>query len=639
MRTCRACGNDNPEGSRFCNGCGAGLGTGTDPVTDERKVVSVLFCDLVGSTAWAEHLDPEDVRAVVRPYHEMLRHDIEAFGGTVEKFIGDAVMAVFGAPRSHEDDPERAVRAGLRLLDAIEELNEERGTDLAVRVGINTGEVVVALGARPELGEGIVTGDVVNTAARLQGGAPVGAVAVGHATHRSTIDVIDYEPLEALTVKGKTEPVAAWRALRARAPSSDRLRRHDVALIGRDTERARLESSVEQTLRDRSCRLVTIVGEPGMGKSRMIEELFRLVDARSEPVVWRQGRCLPYGDGITFWALGEIVKAQAGILDSDPPQVAEAKLDRSLRGLSLASTELAWVRARLAPLIGVESTSRGEREESFAAWRRFVEALAGSGGAVLVFEDLHWADPALLAFLERLADSVRDVPLLLVCSARPEFAEAHPEWPGDLDNATILALSPLSAHETVSLVGGLLGTSLLPSDLQEQIVERAGGNPLYAEELIRMLRDRDLLIARGKSWELTEGAQILFPEGIQGIISARLDALPRDHKRLLQDGSVVGRVFWSGTLEAMSGWSREEMGDALAGLTAKEFLREVPTTSMEGEREYSFWHMLVRDAAYAQIPRAARGRSTTRSPTGSRIVRASGPRTSRTCSRITHPRR
>ena len=277
----------------------------------------MLFCDLVGSTAWAEHMDPEDVRAVVRPYYELLRHDIEAFGGTVEKFIGDAVMAVFGAPRSHEDDPERAVRAGLRILDAIEELNEERGTHLAVRVGINTGEVVVALGARPELGEGIVTGDVVNTAARLQGGAPVGAVAVGQTTHRSTIDVVDYEPLEALTVKGKTEPVAAWRVLRARAPSSDRTRRHDGALIGRDTERARMKSLVEQTLRDRSCRLLTIVGEPGVGKSRMIEELFRLVDARSEPWVWRQGRCLPYGDGITFWALGEIVKAQAGILDSD----------------------------------------------------------------------------------------------------------------------------------------------------------------------------------------------------------------------------------------------------------------------------------------------------------------------------------
>ena len=257
--------------------------------------------------------------------------------------------------------------------------------------------------------------------------------------------------------------------------------------------------------------------------------------------------------------------------------------------------------------MGVESTSSGEREESFAAWRRYAEALAGSSGAVLVFEDLHWADPALLAFVEYLADSVRDVALLLVCSARPEFSDAHPAWSGDLDNASILALSPLSAHETASLVGGLLGTSLLPSDLQELIVERAGGNPLYAEELIRMLRDRGLLIARGKSWEFAEGAQILFPEGIQGIISARLDVLPRDHKRLLHDASVVGRVFWSGALEAMSGWSREEIGDALAELTAKEFLREVPITSMEGEREYSFWHMLVRDAAYAQIPRAARG--------------------------------
>jgi class 3 adenylate cyclase/tetratricopeptide (TPR) repeat protein len=607
VRTCRACGNDNPEGSRFCNGCGTGLGAGTDPVTDERKVVSVLFCDLVGSTAWAERMDPEDVRAVVRPYYELLRRDIEAFGGTVEKFIGDAVMAVFGAPRSHEDDPERAVRAGLRILEAIEELNQERGTNLAVRVGINTGEVVVALGARPELGEGIVTGDVVNTAARLQGGAPVGAIAVGRTTYRSTIDVVDYESLEALTVKGKTEPVAAWRALRARAPTgADLTRRHDVALVGRDAERARLSGLVDQTLRDRSCQLVTIMGEPGVGKSRMIQGLFQFVDARSEVVAWRQGRCLPYGDGITFWALGEIVKAQAEILESDPPRVTKAKLDRTLEGLSFEPTELAWVGARLAPLVGVESTSSGGREESFTAWRRFVEALAGPGGAVLVFEDLHWADPALLAFVEYLADSIHDVPLLLVCSARPEFLDAHPGWADELGNATSLSLSPLSAPETASLVGALLGSSRLPADVQEAIVERAGGNPLYAEQLIRMLRDRGLLIERGQTWELAEGAQILFPEGIHGIISARLDALPRDHKSLLQDASVVGRVFWSGALEAMNGWGRRAMRDLLAELTAKEFLREVPMTSMEGEREYSFWHMLVRDAAYAQIPRAAR---------------------------------
>jgi class 3 adenylate cyclase/tetratricopeptide (TPR) repeat protein len=601
-----ACGNDNPAGSRFCNGCGTGLEIDTGPATEERKVVSVLFCDLVGSTAWGERLDPEDVRAVVRPYYELLRQDIESFGGTVEKFIGDAVMAVFGAPTSHEDDPERAVRAGLRILEAIGEFNDARGTNLAVRIGINTGEVVVALDARPELGEGIVTGDVVTTAGRLETGAPVGGIAVGETTYRSTRDVFEYERLGALAAKGKAEPVPAWRALRARARlGTDVTRRHDVALVGRDAERAQLGSLLGHALRDRSCHLVTILGEPGVGKSRMIYELSQLVDARDELVVWRQGRCLPYGGGIAYWALGEIVKAEAGILETDSPEQVETKLDRALRNLSFEPEELRWVRARLAPLVGIEPPSTAEREESFTAWRRFLEALADTGGAVFVFEDLHWADLALLEFVERLADSAEGVPMLLVCTARPEFAERHPKWAGG-SNSTTMNLAPLSEKETATLVGALLGERLLPADVQSPIVERAGGNPLYAEEFVRMLRDRGLLVLKGQSWELAEGAGIPFPEGIHGIISARLDNLTPDRKGLLQDASVIGKVFWSRALEAMGDRDGPGVRAALDELTTKEFLRVAPTTSMAGEREYSFWHMLVRDAAYAQIPRAAR---------------------------------
>ena len=606
MLTCTKCGNDNPEGSRFCNGCGTGLEIGSALATEARKFVSVLFCDLVGSTTLGERMDPEDIRAVIHPYFEVLRKDIESFGGTVEKFIGDAVMAVFGAPTSHEDDPERAVRAGLRILEAIQELNDDHGTDLAVRIGINTGEVVVALGARPELGEGIVTGDVVNTAARLQTGAPVGGIAVGETTYLSTRNVFDYESLDAVAAKGKTEPVPAWRATAARARlGTDITRRHDVALVGREAERVQLKSLLERTLQDRSCRLVTILGEPGVGKSRMIYELFQLAEARDGLVVWRQGRCLPFGEGIALWALGEIVKAEAGILDSDSPALAEAKLNRSLRGLSLESGELAWVRARLAPLVGVGAPSTAGRDESFTAWRRFLEGLAKSDGAVYVFEDLHWADQALLDFVEHVAGRA-SVPILVVCTARPEFSEQHPSWADGLSNAATLNLAPLSDIETATLISELLGPGLVAADVQSAIVERAGGNPLYAEEFVRMLSDRGQLGASGQTGESADGAEIPFPEGIHGIISARLDTLATDRKELLQDASVIGKVFWSGALASMGDRDEPEIEEALDELREKQFLRVAQLSSMEGEREYAFWHMLVRDAAYAQITRAAK---------------------------------
>ena len=606
MRGCPACGEENPDRAKFCLACATPLAQ-QPTAREERKVVSVLFCDLVGSTSFAEGKDPEDVRAVLRPYHELLRTRIEGFGGTVEKFIGDAVMAVFGAPVSYEDDAERAVRAGLRILESLEDLNTERGFGLSVRIGVNTGEVVVSLEARPEHGEGMVTGDVVNTAARLQTGAPVGGIAVGETTYLSTNDVFDYEPLEAVAAKGKAQPVPAWRAIAARARfGPDIARHHDVALVGRDVERASLRSMLERTIRDRSCQLVTILGEPGVGKSRLVRELFELVEERDELVVWRQGRCLPYGDGIAFWALGEIVKTEAGILESDSTVQAEAKLDRALRSLPLKPGELGWVRARLAPLVGVEPPSTAERDESFTAWRRFLEAIASSGAAVFVFEDLHWADPALLEFLEHVADRVEGVPMLLVCTARPELSERHPNVAGATPNATILNLAPLSEEGTAALLGELLGTTSLPVDVVNPIVERAEGIPLYAEEFVRMLRDRGLLVHRGQTWELAEGAEIPFPEGIHAIISARLDTLTPDRKGLLQDASVIGKDFWPGALEAMGDRDGRGVREALNELTKNEFLHAVRTSSMEGESEYTFWHMLVRDAAYAQIPRATR---------------------------------
>ena len=593
MLSCPACGEENPERGKFCLECGAALAVATPPALEERKVVTVLFCDLAGFTAASDAADPEDVRARIRPYHTRLRQEIERFGGTVEKFIGDAVMAVFGAPMAHEDDAERAVRAGLRVLEAIEELNaDDPARSLQVRVGINTGEAVVALGARPEEGEGIVTGDVVNTASRLQGAAPVGGMAVSAQTFRATERVFEWERLEPVTVKGKAEPLALWRPLRPRARLGlEVIRSSATRLVGRELERTLLIGTLERSAQQASCQLVTIVGEPGVGKSRLCAELLGYVEERPGLVRWRQGRCLPYGDGISFWALGEIVKAECGILESDTPAQAATKLARAV---AEGDPDRAWLLARLAPLVGAPAEPAGQ-EESFAAWRRFCEGLAAERTTVLVFEDLHWADPALLAFLEHLADWAEGVPLLLLCTARPELYERHPTFGADARNAQRINLAPLSDADTAQLVSALLERAVLPAETQRALLEQAGGNPLYAEEFVRLLADRD---------QFGEGVEV--PESVQALIAARLDTLPAERKSLLQDASVLGKVFWAGALAWMADHDLAGVELALHELARKQLVRPARTSSMEGEHEYGFWHVLVRDVCYGQIPRAAR---------------------------------
>src|SRR5206468_3343393 len=506
----------------------------------ERKVVSVLFCDLVGFTAASESADPEEVQARIAPYHARTRERIEAFGGTVEKFIGDAVMAVFGAPTAHEDDPERAVRAGLALLETIDELNAAYGSlALSVRVGVNTGEAVVSLDARPERGEAIVTGDVVNTAARIQSQAPVNGIAVGEGTFRATQRVFEYEPLDPIDAKGKAEPVAVWRALRPTARfGSDVIRSMTTPLVGRELDFTLLSGTFDKAIAERSVQLVTVAGEPGVGKSRLVAELFAYTDSLDDLIIWRQGRCLPYGEGITFWALGEIVKAHAGVFESDPPEVATAKLDAVLP----ESDDLPWLRARLLPLLGIDASEPAAQEELFTAWRRFLEAVAERAPLVLVVEDVHWADQALLAFLEHLADWAQGVPLLVVCTARPELHETHPAWGTGLRNHTAINLSPLSDTDTAKLVSALMERTVLPAETQQLLLEQAGGNPLYAEEFVRMLRDSDLLDRHGA---LSGTAAVPVPESIHGLIAARLDTLPPERKALLQDAAVLGKVFWA----------------------------------------------------------------------------------------------
>jgi class 3 adenylate cyclase/tetratricopeptide (TPR) repeat protein len=596
----------NPGIARFCLACGAALERAAGAAGEERKNVTVLFCDLVGFTAASDRADPEDVRARIRPYHARLRREVEGFGGTVEKFIGDAVMAVFGAPAAHEDDPERAVRAGLRILEAIADLNEaDPGLGLAVRVGVESGEAVVALGAAPELGEGLVTGDVVNTASRLQGAAPVGGVLAGPGTYAATRDVFEYQTLDPVALKGKAEPVAVFRAVAPRARlGTDVTRSLATPMVGRQIDLGMLTGAFQKAVQESAVQLAVVAGEPGVGKSRLVAELGSFVDGWPELVRWRQGRCLPYGEGITFWALGEIVKAEAGILESDPPEVAAAKIDAMVPG---EAPDAPWLRARLRPLAGLPAPEAA-REENFAAWRAFVELLAEDRPSVLVFEDLHWANAALLDFIEQLAGSAEAVPLLLVATARPELFEKAPTWAASARNLAKVNLAPLGPAETARLISHLLDSAVLPAEVQQAILDHSGGNPLYAEQFVRLLQDQEILTRTDAQWRLEPDAEIPLPPGVHGLIAARLDTLPAERKRMLQDAAVVGKVFWSGAVADMGDHGEADVRAVLHELARKDLIRSARRSSMAGQAEYAFTHALIRDVCYGQIPRAGRAR-------------------------------
>jgi predicted ATPase/class 3 adenylate cyclase len=556
----------------------------------ERKVVTVLFADLVGFTARAEQLDPEDVEAILRPYHERLRRELERFGGTVEKFIGDAVMALFGAPVAHEDDPERAVRAALAIRDWAREDGE-----VEVRIAVNTGEALINLDARPDAGEGMASGDVVNTTARMQSAAPVNGTLVGETTYRATNHVIDYSRAESVEAKGKAERIPVWEAVQARARVGTETVSARASLVGRTRELDQLRDTLERARQERTPQLVTLVGVPGIGKSRLVYELLQIVETGPELIFWRHGRSLPYGEGVTFWALAEMVKAQAGILESDSANDAGGKLRNAVADL-VDEHEQGWIEAKLRPLVGLESESElggDRRSEGFAAWRRFFEAMAEQRALVLVFEDLHWADDDLLDFVDELADWVEGVPLLVLCTARPELLDRRPGWSGGKRNALTISLSPLGDQDTARLIAGLLNRAVLPAETQAALLSRAEGNPLYAEQFVRMVSERS-------------GGELEVPETLQGIIAARLDSLPPEEKSLLQNAAVLGKVFWTGALSEIGGVDRVALEAQLRSLARKEFARRQPRGSVAGESEYAFGHLLVRDVAYGQIPRADR---------------------------------
>jgi class 3 adenylate cyclase/tetratricopeptide (TPR) repeat protein len=595
MKTCPSCGHENSNNARFCSQCAFALDAPAS-AQEERKVVTVLFADLVGFTARAEKLDPEDVRALLASYHERVRGELERHGGTVEKLIGDAVMAVFGAPVAHEDDPERAVRAALAIREAFADHNRsDPSGELHVRLGINTGEALVAIAGDPATGETTSAGDVVNTAARLEAAAPVDGILVGEATFRATERAIAYRERAPVEAKGKSEPVPAWEALEPHARFGVDVRQISGSpLVGRAWELPMLVGALARVREERAPQLVTLVGVPGIGKSRLVWELFQHADADPDLITWRQGRSLPYGDGVTFWALAEMVRAQAGILGTDSSDEAQAKLHEAV-GI-VADEDRDWIEGRLGPLVGLvgDDEARDRGEETFAAWRRWLEALAEQRPLVLVFEDLHWADEQLLDFVDHLVDWVSGVPMLVVGTARPAFLLRRPGWGGGKPNATTLTLSPLSDDETAHLLHFLLERSVLRAELQSELLERAGGNPLYAEEFVRMAHQRAGL------------EELPLPESVHGLIAARIDALPPAEKELLQDAAVVGKLFWVGALAAMRGEQRRQDETYLHALERKEFVRRERRSSVAGEDAYAFSHALVRDVGYGQIPRGRR---------------------------------
>jgi class 3 adenylate cyclase/S1-C subfamily serine protease len=598
MATCPGCGARVPA-RPFCAVCGAALAPAGHG--EERRVVTTLFCDLVGFTALSERNDPEVVHIFLRRYYAAVRRVIESFGGGVEKYIGDAVVAVFGAPALHEDDPERAVRAGLRIVDEVDALAGIGGDAVEVRVGINTGEALVRLDVDPGSGEGFLTGDAVNVAARLQSAAPPMAVAVGEATYQATRKVFAFDACHPVTLKGKSKPLAAWLATAPLARTGSELRSFSTSFVGREEELAVLQGMLDTVAESGGPRCLLVSGEPGIGKSRLLAEFARRLDDEPATVDWRQGRCLPFGSGVTFWALSEIVKAQAGILESDGVARTEARLDAALPEGEARDR----LRARLRPLLGLEA-DEATRDENFAAWREFLEGLGVEHPVVVAVEDLHWADDAMLAFMDYLGETVAGAPLLIIATARPELLERTGPGAGFVEAAVRVTVEPLSGEETAELARARLGAKSLPTDLQALILERSGGNPLFAEELVRLLEDRDLLDSRGGRVSLKPGAEVPTPDSIGALIAARLDLLAAGRKALLSDAAVVGRTFWAGAVAAVGLHDAGEVFEGLHELVAKELVRPERGTTIEGETEFAFVHALVRDVAYDQLTRADR---------------------------------
>ena len=586
MPACPNCGRETPPDAAFCPTCGVKL-LEPERAREERKLVSVLFVDLVGFTSRSDKADPEDVRDTLQGFHARTKQEIERFGGTVEKFIGDAVMAVFGAPVAHGDDAERAVRAGLRVVHAMDDLNRDRAdTPLQVRAAVNTGEAVIAVGSRPEAGEALALGDVVNTASRLQTSAPVGGLVVGEETYRATRNVIRYQELAPIDAKGKSEPVEAWLALAPIGAPAERPAT-TAPLVGRSRELSMLDSIWERAAAERRPHLITIVGPTGIGKSRIAAEIVSRIKATGARTV--RGRCLPYGQ-TGYRAFSDQVRQVTGIFETDAASDAWEKLGARVREL-MGPEEVDETTRLLAALIGLGSGDEPAEEpvQLFFAARRFAEQVALEQPTVFVFEDIHWADAAQLDLLEYLASHVRDAPAAFLALARSELLEVRPGWGSGVLGHTTIPLEALSPVDSASIASYLLSGQ---GDLSsvERLVEVAEGNPLFIEELAASLVDR------GPSDEL--------PTTVRAAIASRIDALPAEPRAAVLAASVVGKHFWRGVLRSFG--DLEGVDEAIDALESRDLIRREPSSQVKGDAEFSFKHILIREVAYATLARADR---------------------------------
>jgi class 3 adenylate cyclase/tetratricopeptide (TPR) repeat protein len=594
---CPRCGEDNPPHARFCLACGTALAGG--PSREVRKTVTVVFVDIIGSTGIGERLDPESLRRVMTRYFDEMRAVVERHGGTVEKFIGDAVMAVYGVPVLHEDDALRAVRSAVEMREALVELNdtlESRwGVRLQTRTGVNTGEVVAG---DPAAGESMVVGDAVNVAARLEQAAAPGEILIGSSTQRLARDAVEVEAVEPLTVRGRDAPVEAYRLLKVLPGAPAFARRMDSPLVGRQRELALLEEAFQRVRETRSCHLFTVLGSAGVGKSRLAAELVSACSGQSGVL---SGRCLPYGEGITYWPVVEVIRKAAGLSDADSSEETRGKL------LTLLEKEEdgSLVGERLGQLFG--TTTSGATEEIPWAVRRFLEATARERPIVLLLDDLHWGEPRLLDLVEYVADWVRDAPILVVCLARPELLDVRPSWAGGKLNATSLLLEPLTAAESSALISNLLGRSELAEAASRRITDASEGNPLFVEETLSMLIDDGVLRKDDGRWEVAgELSRVAVPATIQALLAARLDRLGTGEREAIERAAVEGKLFHRGAVTALTPeGSREPLTGHLQTLIRKELIRPA-RPEFVGEDAFEFRHILLRDAAYAAMSKDRR---------------------------------
>jgi predicted ATPase/class 3 adenylate cyclase len=598
-RACPNCGSDNPERARFCWSCGKELEGGT-PVIETRKTVTVLFCDATSSTALGEKLDPESLRNLMTRYFDVMRGVIEFHGGVVEKFIGDAVMAVFGVPTLHEDDALRACRAAMEIRDRLATLDTQirvdRGATIEWRMGVNTGEVVAGDTAA---GQRMVTGDAVNVAARLEAAAAPGEILIGGETYALVRAAVTAESVEALTLKGKAEPVPAWRLTAVTDSTSRHARPLEAPLVGRRRPLRLLEEAFREAVEERICHLFTILGVAGVGKSRLVDEFVSSLGAQAQVAT---GRCLAYGHGITYWPVAEAIRHGAGIAEGDSPESTVSRL-REVLG---AEPEAERIAAIVGGLLGI-ADSPPAPDEMFWAIRKTFEALARSRPLVLVFDDVHWGEPTFLDLVEHMADWTRDAPILLAVMARAELLETRPAWGGGKRWVTTMSLEPLSEAESEELVASLLGRAELPAEVRVQISRAAEGNPLFVEELLGKLIDDGFLVTAGDGWSaLGDLRQLTIPPTIQALLAARLDGLGGEDRRVIERAAVEGKVFHRGAVTDLTPEPmRGQVRDRLASLMRMELVRP-DQAAFAGDEAYRFRHLLIRDAAYKALAKQTR---------------------------------